>query len=117
MKDYKHLINKKKVPAHVAIIMDGNGRWAKKKSLSRAEGHRCGAEAIEPLMDAAISLGIKAISLYAFSTENWRRPRMEVLGLWKLLDYFFTNKIDVIKSRGIRVRHSGLQERLPASSL
>ncbi|HOD13296.1 MAG TPA: polyprenyl diphosphate synthase [Spirochaetota bacterium] len=110
-------MNKKKVPAHVAIIMDGNGRWAKKKSLSRAEGHRCGAEAIEPLMDAAISLGIKAISLYAFSTENWRRPRMEVLGLWKLLDYFFTNKIDVIKSRGIRVRHSGLQERLPASSL
>jgi undecaprenyl diphosphate synthase len=117
MKDYKILINKKKVPAHVAIIMDGNGRWAKRKSLSRAEGHRRGAEAIEPLMDAAISLGIKAISLYAFSTENWRRPRMEVLGLWKLLDYFFTDKIDVIKSRGIRVRHSGLRERLPASSL
>ncbi len=117
MKDYKHLINKKKVPGHVAIIMDGNGRWAKKKSLSRAEGHRRGAEVIEPLMDAAIGLGIKAISLYAFSTENWRRPRMEVLGLWKLLDYFFTNKIDTIKSRGIRVRHSGLRERLPASTL
>ena len=117
MKDYKNLINKKKVPAHVAIIMDGNGRWAKKKSLSRAEGHRRGAEAIEPLMDAAIGLGIKAVSLYAFSTENWRRPRLEVLGLWKLLDYFFTNKIGVIKSRGIRVRHSGLREGLPASTL
>ena len=117
MKDYKHLINKKKVPAHVAIIMDGNGRWAKKQSLSRAEGHRRGAEAIEPLMDAAIGLGIKAVSLYAFSTENWRRPRLEVLGLWKLLDYFFTNKIDVINSRGIRVRHSGLRERLPVSTL
>jgi undecaprenyl diphosphate synthase len=117
MKDYKHLINRKKVPSHVAIIMDGNGRWAKKKSLSRAEGHRRGAEAIEPLMDAAIGLGIKAISLYAFSTENWRRPRLEVLSLWKLLDYFFTAKIDVIKSRGIRVRHSGLHDRLPASTL
>lgn len=117
MKDYKNLINKKKVPAHVAIIMDGNGRWAKRKSLSRAEGHRRGAEVIEPLMDAAIGLGIKAVSLYAFSTENWRRPRMEVLGLWKLLDYFFTNKIDVIKSRDIRVRHSGLHDRLPASTL
>ena len=89
MKDYKPLINKKKVPSHVAIIMDGNGRWAKKKSLPRSEGHRRGAEVIEPLMDAAIDLGIKAVSLYAFSTENWRRPRPEVLSLWKLLDYFF----------------------------
>ena len=70
------------VPRHVAMIMDGNGRWAKKKSLSRSEGHKRGAEIIEPLMDAAIGLGIKAVSLYAFSTENWRRPRPEVLELF-----------------------------------
>jgi undecaprenyl diphosphate synthase len=117
MKDYKALINKKKVPSHVAIIMDGNGRWAKKKSLPRSEGHKRGAEIIEPLMDAAIGLGIKAVSLYAFSTENWRRPRPEVLSLWKLLDYFFNQKIDTLKAKGIRIRHSGLHDRLPSSSI
>lgn len=117
MKDYKSLINKKKVPSHVAIIMDGNGRWAKKKSLHRSEGHKRGAEIIEPLMDAAIGLGIKAVSLYAFSTENWRRPRPEVLSLWKLLDYFFKQKIGTLKAKGIRIRHSGLHNRLPSSSI
>jgi undecaprenyl diphosphate synthase len=117
MKDYKSLINKKKVPAHVAIIMDGNGRWARKKSLPRSEGHRRGAEIIEPLMDAAIGLGVRAVSLYAFSTENWRRPRPEVLSLWKLLDYFFKEKIDVLKAKGIRIRHSGLRDRLSSSSM
>ncbi len=117
MKDYKSLINKKKVPSHVAIIMDGNGRWARKKSLPRSEGHRRGAEIIEPLMDAAIGLGIKTVSLYAFSTENWRRPRTEVLSLWKLLDYFFKEKIGILKEKGIRVRHSGLRDRLPSSSV
>jgi undecaprenyl diphosphate synthase len=117
MKDYKSLINRKKVPSHVAIIMDGNGRWAKKKSLPRSEGHKRGAEIIEPLMDAAIDLGIKAVSLYAFSTENWRRPRTEVLSLWKLLDYFFKQKIGILKEKGIQVRHSGLHDRLPSSSI
>ncbi|HOT45081.1 MAG TPA: polyprenyl diphosphate synthase [Spirochaetota bacterium] len=117
MKDYKSLINRKKVPSHVAIIMDGNGRWAKKKSLPRSEGHKRGAEIIEPLMDTAIDLGIKAVSLYAFSTENWRRPRSEVLSLWKLLDYFFRQKIGTLKEKGIQVRHSGLHDRLPSSSL
>ncbi len=117
MIDYGRLIKKKNVPAHVAIIMDGNGRWAKKKSLPRSEGHRRGAEVIEPLMDAAIDLGIKAISLYAFSTENWFRPRTEIASLWKLLEYFFSEKIDTIKSRGIRVKHSGFTGRIPASTL
>ncbi len=113
MKDYRKLISMKKVPAHVAIIMDGNGRWAKRKSLPRSEGHRRGAEILEPLMDAAIDLGIKAVSLYAFSTENWRRPGTEVAGLWRLLDHFFTTKLDVIKEKGIRIAHSGFDGRLP----
>ncbi|MBN2158914.1 MAG: di-trans,poly-cis-decaprenylcistransferase [Spirochaetes bacterium] len=117
MKDYKRLINRKKVPAHIAIIMDGNGRWAKKNSLTRSEGHRQGAEIIEPLMDAAIDMRIKVVSLYAFSTENWLRPRTEILSLWKLLDYFFRSKIDMIRNKGIRIKHSGLQERLPRSTL
>ena len=116
MKDYGPLIKKKDVPAHVAIIMDGNGRWAKKKSLPRSEGHPRGAEIIEPLMDAAIALGIKAVSLYAFSTENWLRPPSEVSGLWRLLEFFFREKIGVIHERGIRVKHSGFSDKLPPST-
>jgi undecaprenyl diphosphate synthase len=117
MKDYKRLINRKKVPAHIAIIMDGNGRWAKKNSVPRSEGHRQGAEIIEPIIDAAIDIGIKAVSLYAFSTENWLRPRTEILSLWKLLDHFFKTKIDTIKAKGIRITHSGLRERLPMPTM
>ncbi|MBN1495618.1 MAG: di-trans,poly-cis-decaprenylcistransferase [Spirochaetes bacterium] len=116
MKDYSRLIDRKKIPSHIAIIMDGNGRWAKKKSLPRSEGHRRGSEIIEPLMDAALDMGIRAVSLYAFSTENWVRPKPEIIGLWKLLDYFFNEKIVSIKAKGIRVRHSGFLDRLPASS-
>jgi undecaprenyl diphosphate synthase len=116
MKNYSSMIRPKPIPAHVAIIMDGNGRWAKKHNLSRSEGHKKGAEIIEPLMDTAIDLGIKAVSLYAFSTENWVRPRTEILGLWKLLDHFFTSKLDTIKSRGISIRHSGSLKRLPSST-
>jgi undecaprenyl diphosphate synthase len=116
MKDYKRLINKKRIPFHVAIIMDGNGRWAKKKSLPRSEGHKRGSEIIEPLMDAALDLGIKAVSLYAFSTENWARPRTEILGLWKLLDFFFNKKLDTIKARGIQIKHTGFLDRLPTGA-
>ncbi len=116
MKDYKRLIDPKKIPDHVAIIMDGNGRWAKSRSLPRIEGHRMGSEVIEPLMDAALSLGIKVISLYAFSTENWARPRAEIQGLWNLMESFFTSKIEKIKERGIRIKHSGSLKDLPASS-
>lgn len=117
MKNYKRLIDSKKIPAHVAIIMDGNGRWAKKHALPRNEGHRRGAEVLEPLMDTVLELGVKVISLYAFSTENWTRPRTEVLGLWRLLEYFFREKLPVIREKSIRVCHSGFKTRLPASTL
>ncbi len=116
MKNYQSLIDPGMVPKHVAVIMDGNGRWAKKKSLPRREGHRMGAEVIEPLMDAAIGLGIRAVSLYAFSTENWQRPKAEVTALWELLENFFKSKIDTIQEKDIRVKHSGLLKRLPPSS-
>ncbi|HPJ36760.1 MAG TPA: polyprenyl diphosphate synthase [Spirochaetota bacterium] len=104
------------VPHHVGIIMDGNGRWAKKKNLSRGEGHKHGADIIEPVMDCAIELGIKAVSLYAFSVENWARPVTEVKGLWDLLEYFFSTKLDTIKSKNIQIRHSGSLTRLPSST-
>ena len=101
------------VPSHVAIIMDGNGRWAQQRSLSRSEGHRMGAEAIEPLMDAAINAGVKVVSLFAFSSENWVRPKKEILGLWNLLEYFFTTRMDTLNEKGIRILHSGSLKRLP----
>jgi undecaprenyl diphosphate synthase len=116
MKNYKNLLDMKKMPKHVAIIMDGNGRWAKKRSLPRAEGHRKGAEVVENLMDAALSLNLKVISLYAFSTENWARPKSEINTLWRLAEYFFKTNIEKIKSKGIRVRHAGALEELPSST-
>ncbi len=116
MRNYRLLLKPKPLPAHIAIIMDGNGRWAKKRSLPRSEGHRKGAEVIELMMDAAIELGIKVVSLFVFSTENWTRPRTEILHLWKLLDEFFKKKIDKIQSAGIRVVHSGSTKRLPSST-
>ncbi len=106
----------KKIPAHVGIIMDGNGRWAKQRNLPRSEGHKYGADVIEPLMDCAIELGVKAVSLYAFSVENWSRPVSEVKGLWELLEYFFKTKLELIKSKDIQIRHSGSLSRLPSST-
>ena len=116
MKGYRTLIDPSNVPSHVAIIMDGNGRWAKQRSLPRSRGHEKGAEVIEPLMDAAIDLGIRAVSLYAFSVENWQRPRLEVLELWSLLELFFRKNIDTIIRKKICIRHSGTDKRLPLST-
>lgn len=107
MENIKKMIKPSPVPKHVGIIMDGNGRWAKMRNLSRSEGHKCGANVIEPFMDAAIDLGIKAVSLYAFSVENWSRPVSEVRGLWDLLEYFFNTKLASIKEKDIRIKHSG----------
>jgi len=104
------------VPRHVAIIMDGNGRWAKQRNLSRSEGHKHGADIIEPIMDCAMDLGIEAVSLYAFSVENWSRPVTEVKGLWELLEYFFSSKLEKIKSKNIQIRHSGSLAKLPPST-
>lgn len=114
MKDYKKMLNLSKIPAHIGIIMDGNGRWAEKRSRSRGDGHRHGSEVIEPVMLACIELGVKAVSLYAFSYENWSRPKTEILELWKLFEYFFNTKLDVLVSRGIKVIHSGSTKRLPS---
>jgi undecaprenyl diphosphate synthase len=116
MKNYRELLQARPIPAHVAIIMDGNGRWAKNRSLQRIEGHRQGTEVIEPVMEEALDLGIRAVSLYAFSTENWSRPRPEILGLWNLLEDFFHRKLDRIMEKGIRLKHSGSLSRLPGKT-
>lgn len=113
MTNNKELLLPEPIPRHVGIIMDGNGRWAKRRNISRSEGHKAGADVIEPLMDCAIELGIKAVSLYAFSVENWVRPVAEIHGLWDLLEYFFSTKLDSIKEKNIRILHSGSLSKLP----
>lgn len=92
---------------HVGIIMDGNGRWAKSKGLPRIMGHREGVKAVERTLIAAKELGIPCISLYAFSTENWKRPKTEVLGLMGLLKYYLRIKIEGLNIENARIRFAG----------
>ena len=115
MKLYKWLIDTEKIPEHVAIIMDGNRRWAEKRSLPKLEGHKRGADVIESLMEITLNLGIKVVSLYAFSTENWSRSKSEVDGLWNIMASLFRAKTDRINENGIRVVFSGTEKRLPPS--
>lgn len=101
------------VPAHVAIIMDGNGRWARQRGLPRLEGHRRGVESVRKVLDASRELGIRYLTLYAFSVENWRRPEDEVGGLMGLLETFLNReKAGLIKNR-VRLRAIGRTEALP----
>lgn len=96
-----------KIPVHIGIIMDGNGRWAKSKGLPRIFGHREGVRAVERTLRAAKGLGIKYVSLYAFSTENWKRPKAEVLGLMGLLKYHMRLKLEELNNEKARLRFAG----------
>ena len=89
------------IPQHVAIIMDGNGRWAKAHGLPRLEGHRRGVETVRTVVDAARAIGIRYLTLYAFSVENWKRPPEEVAGLMGLLDYFLKRELDNLIKKGL----------------
>ncbi len=95
------------VPTHVAIIMDGNGRWAAARSLPRVAGHRAGVQAVRRTIEAAARLGVEWLTLYAFSSENWRRPAGEVLDLTGLLRQFLKSEIAELKAEGIRLRFIG----------
>ncbi len=101
---------------HIAIIMDGNGRWAKERGLPRAEGHRAGAESIREVTEACIELGVKYLTLYAFSSENWNRPKTEVDALMKLLDRFLDDKASELDKQNIRLQAIGDLDRLPAAT-
>ena len=95
------------VPRHVAIIMDGNGRWAKQRGLPRVAGHRAGAEAVRQTMRAAVKCGVEVLTLYAFSSENWRRPEEEVSDLKGLLGYYLERELDSLVKEGVRLRLIG----------
>ena len=94
-------------PRHVAIIMDGNGRWAKRRFLPRVAGHRAGAEAVRTTVKAAADLGLQALTLYAFSSENWRRSTEEVSDLMGLLRHYLRKEVDELHRNGIRLRTIG----------
>ncbi len=107
------------LPRHVAFIMDGNGRWAKQRGLSRLEGHRAGVQNIRPIIKFLYSNGIKYVTFYAFSTENWSRPEEEVNGLFRLLEEIIVKESQELHKNGVRIRHigslEGLSDRLKES--
>ena len=96
-----------KIPAHVGIIMDGNRRWAKKRGLPAIAGHSAGMSALENVIDSAHEFGVKYLSLYAFSTENWRRNPLEIEGLMGLFRLYLKDKVERLRARGARIRFVG----------
>lgn len=108
---YKDQVDMTRVPQHVAIIMDGNGRWAKTRGMERTMGHQAGAETVHNIMAAAVKLGIKYLTLYTFSTENWNRPEAEVSALMGLLLKHLEEHL--FMKQNIRFRIIGEEERLP----
>jgi undecaprenyl diphosphate synthase len=102
-----------RIPRHIAIIMDGNGRWAECRGLSRVDGHRAGREAIRRTLEGARELGVEILTLYAFSTENWRRPPEEVQALMGLLIETLEQEAEELHKNGVRFRASGLLAEMP----
>lgn len=105
-----------KLPRHVAIIMDGNGRWAQQRGLDRTFGHRQGVKALKPIVKEAARIGIEVLTVYAFSTENWRRPSQEIDVLMSLLVEFLASETPELKEEGVQIRTIGNTDRLPASA-
>ncbi|MBI4491239.1 MAG: di-trans,poly-cis-decaprenylcistransferase [Chloroflexi bacterium] len=103
------------VPQHVAIIMDGNGRWARERGLPRLEGHRAGTANIRRTVEACAEFGIKVLTLYAFSTENWKRPPAEVRGLFALLGEVIDRETEELHRNGAQIRHLGSLADIPES--
>jgi undecaprenyl diphosphate synthase len=100
------------IPTHVAIIMDGNGRWAISRGLPRLAGHRAGTENLRRIITACVELGVKYLTIYAFSTENWGRPREEVDGLMHILEDVIDRELAELHKEGVQLRHIGRLERL-----
>ncbi len=106
-------IDPDRLPAHIAIIMDGNGRWARRRGLPRAAGHKAGVEPVRTAVETSSRVGIQALTLYAFSMENWKRPRAEVDYLWRLLRIYLRRELPEIMRNGIRFTCMGRLDGLP----
>lgn len=103
------------VPKHIAIIMDGNGRWAKARGLPRAEGHRQGTENLRRIIRACVEYGVEVLTIYAFSTENWRRPPLEVRLLMTILQTVIQRELKELSDNGVQIRHIGKLDRIAPS--
>src|SRR5579864_8952244 len=102
-----------RLPAHIAIIMDGNGRWASRRRLPRVAGHKAGVGPVRSTVETCARLGIKVLTLYAFSVENWKRPRAEIETLWRLLRYYLRKELPELQKNDIRLEAIGRLEALP----
>ena len=107
-------LDRRSIPAHVAIIMDGNGRWAKQRGIPRALGHRAGVTRLKEIIRFSSDIGIRALSLYAFSTENWARPKTEIEALCSLFVEFFNKEFDELNENNVCIRALGDTSRFPA---
>jgi undecaprenyl diphosphate synthase len=116
MTDKIELINKNNLPVHIAIIMDGNGRWAKQQGKGRIYGHRHGVEAVRQIVEASAEIGVKYLTLYTFSVENWQRPKTEVNALMNLLVSTIKKEINVLMKNNIRLEVIGDIHRLPSNT-
>src|SRR5262249_2525705 len=105
-----------KPPRHIAIIMDGNGRWAQERGFPRLKGHERGAESVRAVTEECAALGVEFLPLYAFSSENWKRPEEEVSGLWVLLEHFLEMELPTMQKNGVRLRAIGRIHELPEST-
>jgi undecaprenyl diphosphate synthase len=99
-------------PPHVAIIMDGNGRWALKRGLPRLAGHRAGTENLRRIIEASVEFGVKYLTIYAFSTENWGRPKEEVMGLMRILEDVINKELNELHKQGVQIKHIGRLDQL-----
>lgn len=114
--EYKSHINKESLPQHIAIIMDGNGRWAKKQGLLRSVGHEKGTKSVREVVEGCAEIGVKNLTLYAFSTENWNRPKLEVKTLMRLLVSSLKKEIKTLQDNNIRLNAVGCLSNLPSKA-
>ena len=114
--DLLEQINKERLPKHVAITMDGNGRWAKKQGFLRAVGHESGTKSVKEIIKASVEIGIENLTLYAFSTENWNRPKLEVDTLMKVLINALKKEVDTLQKHNIKLNAIGNLEMLPKTA-
>ncbi len=108
-------VDSERLPQHIAVIMDGNGRWASQRSLPRAAGHKAGMNSVRDIIENCARIGIEALTLYAFSVENWKRPRAEVETLWRLLRFYVDRELPKLVENGIQIRTMGRLRELPGN--
>src|ERR1041385_5951385 len=111
--DLANALDPLRLPAHIAIIMDGNGRWAGRRMLPRVAGHKAGIGPVRSTVETCARLGVKVLTLYAFSVENWKRPRAEVETLWRLLRYYLKHELPDLQRNDIRLQAIGRLDALP----